>query len=73
MEMLVNLMAVWSILWSFGLFYGRLAYLWQFGLFYGNFVYFMAIWYIFWLFGIFNGHVVYFSQMHQKILATLNF
>jgi hypothetical protein len=33
-------MAIWSILWPFGLFYGHL-------------VHFMAIWYIFWPFGIF--------------------
>jgi hypothetical protein len=39
-------MAIWYILWPFGIFYGHL-------------VYFMAIWYILWPFGIFYGHLVY--------------
>jgi hypothetical protein len=46
-------MAIWYILWQFGIFYGNLVYfmaiwyiLWQFGIF-------MAIWYIFSIFGIF--------------------
>jgi hypothetical protein len=38
-------MAIWYILWPFGIFYGHL-------------VYFMAIWYILWSFGIFYGHLV---------------
>jgi hypothetical protein len=40
-------MAIWSILWPFGLFYGHL-------------VYFMAIWSILWPFGIFYAHLIYF-------------
>jgi hypothetical protein len=39
-------MAIWYILWPFGIFYGHL-------------VYFMAIWYILWPFGIFNGDLVH--------------
>jgi hypothetical protein len=43
-------MAIWYILWPFGIFYGHL-------------VYFMAIWYILWPFGIFCGHLVYFMAI----------
>jgi hypothetical protein len=42
-------MAIWYILWPFGIFYGHL-------------VYFMAVWYILWPFGIFYGHLVYFPH-----------
>jgi hypothetical protein len=44
---LVYFMAVWYILWPFGIFYDHLEYS-------------MAIWYILWPFGIFYGHLVYF-------------
>jgi hypothetical protein len=51
-------MAIWYILWQFGIFCGNLVYfgaiwyiLWQFGIFCGNLVYFVAIWYIFPHFG----------------------
>jgi hypothetical protein len=59
-------MAIWYILWLFGILYGHLVYymaiwyiLWPFGIFYGHLVYSMAIWYILWPFGIFYGHLVY--------------
>jgi hypothetical protein len=52
---LAYFMAVWLILWPFGLFYGRLAY-------------FMAIGYIFWTFGLFFPVLVYCTK---KTLATL--
>jgi hypothetical protein len=42
--------AIWSILCSFGIFYGHV-------------VYFMAIWYILWPFGILNGHLVYLGHL----------
>jgi hypothetical protein len=58
------------ILWSFGIFYGRLVYfmviwyiLWSFGIFYGHLVHFMFIGYILWSCVIFNGHWVYFMLM----------
>jgi hypothetical protein len=38
-------MAIWYILWSFGILYGK------FGNFYGHLVYFVTIWYIFPRFG----------------------
>jgi hypothetical protein len=51
-------MAIWYILWPFGIFYGHLVYfmaiwyiLWPFGIFYGHLVYFLVIWYIFSRFG----------------------
>jgi hypothetical protein len=47
LNVLVYLMAIWYILWTFGIFYGHL-------------VYFMDIWYILWAFGIFYEHLVYF-------------
>jgi hypothetical protein len=60
-------MAIWYILWPFGIFYGHLVYfmaiwyiLWSFGIFDSHFVYLMAIWYIKWPFCIFDGHLVYF-------------
>jgi hypothetical protein len=66
-------MAIWYILWPFGIFYGKLIYcnlvvLWQFGKFYGHFVYFLAIWYILWPFGIFFPALV---CCIKKNLATL--
>jgi hypothetical protein len=39
-------LAIWSILWSFGIVYGHL-------------VYFMIIWNVVWPFGLFYGHLVY--------------
>jgi hypothetical protein len=36
--------------------------LWQFGIFCGHLVHFVAIWYILWPFGIFCGHLVCFSR-----------
>jgi hypothetical protein len=57
---LVNVAAVWYILWPFGIFW---YILWPFGIFYGHLVYFMAIWYILWPFGIFYGHFVYFMSI----------
>jgi hypothetical protein len=42
-------MAFWSILYPFGIFYGRL-------------VYFIAIWYILWQFDIFVCHLVIFPS-----------
>jgi hypothetical protein len=67
-------MAIWYILWPFGIFYGHLVYfmaiwyiLWPLGIFYGHLVYFMAIWYILWPFGIFYGHWVYFRVIWKKI------
>jgi hypothetical protein len=45
--MLVNLMPIWYMLWSFGIFCGHL-------------VYFVVIWYILWSFVAFCGHLVYF-------------
>jgi hypothetical protein len=60
-------MAIWFILWSFGIFYSHLVYfvaiwhiLWSFGIFYSHLVYFVAIWHILWSFGIFYGHLAYF-------------
>jgi hypothetical protein len=48
-KMLVYFMAIWYILWPFGIFYSTLVYvtanwyiLWPIGIFYGNLVYFMA-------------------------------
>jgi hypothetical protein len=38
-------MAIWTILWHFGLYFG---------------IYFVSIWYILWIFGIFYGYLVYF-------------
>jgi hypothetical protein len=62
-------MAIWYILWPFGIFCGHLVYfmaiwyiLWPFGIFYGHLVYFMAIWYILWTFGIFCGNLGYFFR-----------
>jgi hypothetical protein len=50
-------LAIWSILWSFGIFYGHL-------------VYFMIIWNAVWPFGLFYGHLVYlffpFSMLYQR-------
>jgi hypothetical protein len=53
---LVNVLAIWYILWPFGTFYGHLVHfmaiwyiLWSFGTFYGHLVHFMAIWYIFYI------------------------
>jgi hypothetical protein len=46
-------MAIWYILWQFGIFYGNLVYfmaIW--------YTYFMAIWYILWQFGIFSSFVI---------------
>jgi hypothetical protein len=50
-------MAIWYILW-------------QFGIFYGNLVYFMAIWYILWQFGIFYGHLVYFMDIYVNFVVV---
>jgi hypothetical protein len=47
-NMSVYYVAIWSILWSFGVFYRHL-------------VYFMVIWYMLWTFLTFYGHLVYFS------------
>jgi hypothetical protein len=44
-KMLIYFMAIWYILWLFGIFCGYV-------------VYFVAIWYILWLFGIFCGYLV---------------
>jgi hypothetical protein len=44
-KMLVYFMAIWNILWPFGIIYGHLEY-------------FMAIWYNLWPFGIIYGHLV---------------
>jgi hypothetical protein len=60
-KMLVWFVAIWYILWPFGVFYGIWYILWPFGVFYG-------IWYILWPigilyvwpFGISYGHLVYF-------------
>jgi hypothetical protein len=67
-KMLVSFMAIWSISWLLGIFYGNLVYftarwyiLRQFGIFYGNLVYLSAIWYILRHFGIFDGNLVYFT------------
>jgi hypothetical protein len=43
---LVYFMAIWYILWPFGIFYGHL-------------LYFMAIWYILWPFGIFCDRLIH--------------
>jgi hypothetical protein len=54
-KMLVDFMAIWSILCPFGVFYGYLIYfshLRTFGTFFGQLVYCMVIWYIFPRFGI---------------------
>jgi hypothetical protein len=65
-RMLVYFMAIWYILWLFGIFYGYLVYfmaiwyiLWLFRIFYGYLVYFMAVWSILRPFVIFCGHSVY--------------
>jgi hypothetical protein len=66
---LVYFMALWYILWPFGIFCGPLVYfmalwytLWPFGIFNGPwYTYFMAFWYIYWHFGIFIGTLVYFA------------
>jgi hypothetical protein len=69
--MLVNFIAIWSILLLFCIFYGHLVYftavlyiLWPFGILYSRFVYFMSIWYI----GHFGTVLVYCTK---KNLATL--
>jgi hypothetical protein len=52
-KILVYLMAIWYILWPFGIFAGYLVYfmvIWN--------RYIMVIWYILWLFGIFYGYLV---------------
>jgi hypothetical protein len=56
--MLVYFIAIWYILWPFGIFCGHLVYfvaiwyiLWPFGIFCGHLVQFMVIWYIFTRFG----------------------
>jgi hypothetical protein len=56
----VHLIAIWYILWLFGIFCGHLLYfmviwniLWSFGIFCGHLVYLMAMWNILWAFGIF--------------------
>jgi hypothetical protein len=61
-KMSVYFMAIWYILWPFGIFYDHLVYvmafwyiLWPFGIFYGLLVYFRAVWY-------FSGHLVYFPR-----------
>jgi hypothetical protein len=54
-KMLVYFMSIWSILWSFGLFYGHLVYL-------------LAIWYVLWLSGMFSTVLV---RCTNKNLATL--
>jgi hypothetical protein len=55
-------MAVWYILWPFGIFCGRS-------------VYFVAVRYILWPFGIFYGYLVHFFHVlvccNKKNLATL--
>jgi hypothetical protein len=63
-KMLVYFMAIWYILWTFGIVYEHLVYfmdiwyiLWTFGIFYGHLVYFIDIWYILWTFGRFCGHL----------------
>jgi hypothetical protein len=55
---LVYFMAIWYILWPFGIFYGHL-------------VYFMAIRYILWPFGIFYGHLVYFEVIRYIFHALV--
>jgi hypothetical protein len=59
-------MAIWYIVWVFGILRGYLVYLvgiwhifWVFGIFLGYLVHFVAVWYILWLFGIFCGHLVF--------------
>jgi hypothetical protein len=49
-KMLVYFMAIWYILWPFGIYC------------YGHLVYFVAIWYTSWLFGIFSC----FGMLHQE-------
>jgi hypothetical protein len=49
--------AIWHILWPFGIYYGHLAYLlaiWH--------MYLMAIWHILWPFGISYGHLDHFTR-----------
>jgi hypothetical protein len=60
---LVYFVAVWYILWPFGIFCGHLAYfvaiwniLWPFGIHY------------IWFFGIFYGHLVYFMALFQVLV-----
>jgi hypothetical protein len=72
-------MAIWYILWPFGIFYGHLVYfmaiwyiLWPFGIFYGHLVYFMAISYILWPFRIFYGHLVYFMAISYILWPFVN-
>jgi hypothetical protein len=62
-------------LWSFGIFFGYLAYFvviwyifWLSGIFCGHLVYCLAIWHILWSFGIFSPGLVCFTE---KNLATL--
>jgi hypothetical protein len=56
-------MALWYILWPFGIFMAMWYILWPCGIVYGLVVYFVAIWSILLTFGIFCGHVVYFSRI----------
>jgi hypothetical protein len=51
---LVNFVVIWHILWSFGIFYGHLAYV-------------IVIWYILWSFGIFYGHLAYFTVIWHML------
>jgi hypothetical protein len=53
-------MAIWYILWRFGIFYGDL-------------VYFMAIWYILWRFGIFFVHLIYVFCGHLVYVVVIWF
>jgi hypothetical protein len=39
-------MAIWYIVWLFGITCGTLVYLWLFGITCGTLVYFMVIWYM---------------------------
>jgi hypothetical protein len=70
---LVYFMAIWYILWPFGIYFMAIWYiLWPFGIFRGHLVYFTTIWSILWPFGIFWGHMVcnlffpHFGMLHQE-------
>jgi hypothetical protein len=51
-------MAVWYIIWPFGILYGHL-------------VYNMAIWYIIWPFGILYGHLVYYMAINMVYFSRV--
>jgi hypothetical protein len=57
-------MAIWYILWQFGIFYGNLVYFTAI---------FTAVWYILWPFGIFYCHLLYFTAIRCNFSVLVSF